>query len=55
MWTENSTATHVTLPWITTSTPNGPQTLVASVRDAAGNTGSGSVSVTVQNGDRPGP
>src|SRR5688572_128271 len=51
--TENSTATHVTLPWTTTSTPHGPQTLVASVRDAAGNTGSGSVGVTVQNGTAP--
>jgi hypothetical protein len=50
VWTENSTDTHVTLPWITTSTPNGSQTLVVTVRDAAGNTGSGSVTVTVQNG-----
>jgi len=53
VWTENSTATHVTLPWTTTGTPNGQQTLVASVRDAAGNTGSGSVTVTVQNGASP--
>jgi hypothetical protein len=50
VWTESSTATHVTLPWTTTGTPNGQQTLVASARDAAGNTGSGSVTVTVQNG-----
>jgi hypothetical protein len=53
IWTENSTATHVTLPWVTTSTPSGQQTLVASVRDAAGNSGSGSVTVTVQNGASP--
>jgi hypothetical protein len=53
VWTEDSTATHVTLPWATTGTPNGQQTLVASVRDAAGNTGSGSVTVTVQNGASP--
>jgi hypothetical protein len=53
VWSQTSTATHVTLPWITTGTPNGPQTLVASVRDAAGNTGSASVSVTVQNGSPP--
>jgi hypothetical protein len=53
LWTENSTATHVTLPWTTTSTPNGQQTLVVNVRDAGGNTGSGSVVVTVQNGTSP--
>jgi hypothetical protein len=50
VWTENSTATHVTLPWTTTGTPDGPQTLVATVRDAGGNSGSSSVNVTVQNG-----
>jgi hypothetical protein len=50
VWTESSTSTHVTLPWITTNTPNGPQTLVVSVRDAGGKTGSASVSVIVQNG-----
>jgi hypothetical protein len=53
VWAQSSTAAHVALPWITTDTPNGPQTLVASVRDAGGNTGSGSVSVTVQNGSAP--
>ncbi len=53
LWTENSSATHVTLPWTTTSTPNGQQTLVVAVRDAGGNTGSGSVVVTVQNGTSP--
>jgi hypothetical protein len=53
VWAQSSTAAHVALPWITTNTPNGPQTLVASVRDAGGNTGSGSVSVTVQNGSTP--
>jgi hypothetical protein len=50
VWTESSANTHVTLPWTTTSTPNGQQTLVVSVRDASANTGSGSVTVTVQNG-----
>jgi len=49
----SSTATHVTLPWTTTSTPDGPQTLVVDVRDAGGNTGSGRVAVTVQNGAAP--
>ena len=53
VWTQSSSTTHVALPWITTNTPNGPQTLVASVRDAGGNTGSGGVSVTVQNGSAP--
>ncbi len=50
VWTENSTDTHVTLPWTTTSTPDGARTLVVTVRDAAGNSGSASVAVTVQNG-----
>lgn len=53
LWTESSTATHVTLPWTTTSTPNGLQTLTVDVRDAGGNTGSGRVTVTVQNGTSP--
>ncbi|HXD99555.1 MAG TPA: Ig-like domain-containing protein [Candidatus Acidoferrum sp.] len=53
IWTESSTATHVTLPWTTTSTPNGQQTLVVNVRDASGNTGTGNVTVTVQNGTSP--
>jgi hypothetical protein len=53
VWTESATATHVTLPWTTTSTPNGPRTLVATVRDAGGSSGSGSVGVTVQNGASP--
>jgi Domain of unknown function (DUF1929)/Glyoxal oxidase N-terminus/PKD domain/Bacterial Ig domain len=53
VWTESSSATHVTLPWVTTGTPNGPRTLVVSARDAAGNTGSASVAVTVQNGASP--
>ena len=55
VWSQSSTDTHVALPWVTTNTPNGPQTLVAAVRDASGNTGSGSVSVTVQNGSAPPP
>jgi hypothetical protein len=53
VWTETSTATHVTLPWTTTSTPDGPQTLLARVQDASGNSGTGSVAVTVQNGTGP--
>jgi len=34
---------------VTTQTPNGPQTLVVTVRDAANATGTSSVAVTVQN------
>jgi hypothetical protein len=39
----------VTIPWITTRTSNGSHTLTATVRDATGNTGSSSVTVTVRN------
>jgi hypothetical protein len=34
---------------VTTNTPNGTRTLVVTVRDAAGATGTASVTVTVQN------
>ncbi len=40
----------ISMPWITTGTPDGPITLTASVRDASNNTGTGSIPVTVQNG-----
>jgi hypothetical protein len=50
VWSENSSNTHVTLPWVTTQTPDGPQTLTVAVRDAAGRTGATNVSVVVQNG-----
>lgn len=49
VWNESSSSTHVTLPWVTTQTPNGPQTLTVTIRDAAGATGSASVNVTVNN------
>jgi hypothetical protein len=49
VWSESSTDTHVTLPWVTTNTPNGARTLVVTVRDATGATGTASVAVTVQN------
>jgi hypothetical protein len=39
----------VTLPWSTTGFPNGTHTLTGSVRDAAGNAGSTSISVIVKN------
>jgi hypothetical protein len=39
----------VTIPWTTTGVANGTQTLTATVRDAAGKTGTASVTVTVRN------
>jgi hypothetical protein len=39
----------VSLPWATTSTPNGAQTVQVSVRDASGNAGTATVTVTVAN------
>jgi hypothetical protein len=39
----------VSLPWVTTNGTNGAKTLVVTVRDSAGATGSGSVTVTVAN------
>jgi hypothetical protein len=49
VWTEATASRPATLPWVTTNGPNGPQTLVVSVADSAGATGSGSVGVTVSN------
>jgi hypothetical protein len=40
---------HVTLPWDSTRVANGTQTLVATVRDAAGNSGSTTRAFNVQN------
>jgi hypothetical protein len=40
----------VTIPWNTRSVADGSRVLMASVRDAAGKTGSGSVTVNVRNG-----
>jgi large repetitive protein len=39
----------VSVPWVTTSMPNGTTSLTATVRDAAGNTGAVTISVTVRN------
>ncbi len=39
----------VSIPWVSTGTPNGTQTLRATIRDATGNAGAASVSVTVSN------
>ena len=49
VWSQASTDSHVTLPWVTTSTPNGQRTLVVTVRDPANATGTASVAVTVSN------
>ncbi len=55
VWTQQSSSTHVTLPWDTTQTPDGARTMTATVTDAAGRRGSASLSVTVQNGGPPPP
>jgi hypothetical protein len=39
----------VTIPWTTSTSGNGSRTVTATVRDAAGNTGSTSLTVTVRN------
>jgi hypothetical protein len=39
----------VSLPWVTTTIPNGTTSLTATVRDAAGNTGTVTINVTVRN------
>ena len=39
----------VTIPWDTRSVANGTHTLTATVRDAAGNTGTTSITVIVRN------
>jgi len=47
---------HVTLPWDSTRVANGTQTLVATVTDAAGNRGTGTLSLNIQNaGGGPAP
>jgi hypothetical protein len=53
LWTQSASGVHVTLPWVTTATPNGPRVLAVTVRDGTGNSGSASVAVTVQNGSSP--
>ena len=50
------TSNHVTLPWDSTRVANGTQTLVATVRDASGNSGSTTRALNVQNaGGGPAP
>lgn len=50
-----STSNHVTLDWNTTLTPNGPQTLTATIRDSANRAASTSANVTVSNAGAPNP
>jgi galactose oxidase-like protein/glyoxal oxidase-like protein/PKD domain-containing protein/Big-like domain-containing protein len=47
--TSDASSGPVSLPWITTSSPNGATTLTATVSDGAGNSGFRSIPVTVQN------
>jgi Big-like domain-containing protein len=47
--TVTSSAGPVALPWVTNGTANGAATLTATVKDATGNTGVGSINVTVSN------
>ncbi|HET7340632.1 MAG TPA: Ig-like domain-containing protein, partial [Methylomirabilota bacterium] len=49
VWTDSASGNPVTLPWVTSQTPNGTQTLVVTVRDGTGATGTASVTVTVLN------
>ncbi|MGH6691093.1 MAG: Ig-like domain-containing protein, partial [Gammaproteobacteria bacterium] len=45
-----TSGTHVTIAWDSTKVPDGVHTLTATVRDAAGNTGTASRTVTTKNG-----
>lgn len=49
VWSQSVSGNPVSLPWVTTNTPNGTRTLVVTVRDSANATGTSSVTVTVQN------
>src|SRR3989442_3673476 len=52
VWTESSANTNVTLPWDTTRTPDGTQTLLVTVRNSI-KSGSAGVTVNVRNGTQP--
>src|SRR2546426_394120 len=53
--TQTSSSMPVSLDWDSRLTPDGVKTLTVSARDAAGNTGTASLSVTVANGGPPPP
>lgn len=49
VWTQSSSSTGpVSMPWPTGTRPSGPATLTVTVTDAAGRSGSASVSITLQ-------
>jgi len=48
--TASASGNHVTLPWDSSRVANGVQTIVATVRDAAGHAGVGTRTVNIQNG-----
>src|SRR5438093_518215 len=52
---QTSSSTPMTLDWDSRLTPDGIKTLTVSARDAAGNTGSASINVTVANNTTPPP
>jgi hypothetical protein len=49
VWNETNGDRPASLPWVTTNGTNGTKTLVVTVRDSAGATGTASVTVTVTN------
>ena len=53
--TQTITGVHATIPWETQWTADGPITLTARVRDAAGNHGTVTRAFTLANGPAPGP
>ena len=53
--TQTSSSMPVSLDWDSRLTPDGVKTLTVSAHDAAGNTGTASLSVTVANGGTPPP
>ena len=48
--TASDSGNHVTLPWDSSRVADGPQAIVATVRDAAGHSGVGTRTVNIQNG-----
>ena len=53
--TTSSSTGPVSIPWSTGAVADGTQTLTASARDASGNTGAASITITVANGGAPPP
>jgi hypothetical protein len=55
VWTQTSAGAHVWGDWDSRTVADGPATLVATVRDATGKTGTGTLAVTARNGTSPPP